>query len=189
MKNMEKILVRKVRSSCFSVILVMLSCGCCSAALLTRMSILPNSRAAFWTAFLQNFSRPNSPRKNQALPARALTKPFFFPAIGVPVKKNEPDIPPLFAKKHSNGPPNPPLPAGDQRDFLAQFPAAGVMMGSRARLRPHFVLATRLFSLVLGRAKFLLPLHTEDTFLAPSYFSPAHLRPHGTAMEKTPKTR
>ena len=42
------------------VILVMLSCGCCSAALLTRILILPSSRLVRCTASLQDFSRPTS---------------------------------------------------------------------------------------------------------------------------------
>jgi hypothetical protein len=43
----EKIFVRNVRSSWFAVIFSIDSCGCCSAALFTRMSILPNSFTVF----------------------------------------------------------------------------------------------------------------------------------------------
>jgi len=53
--------VRNVRSSCFREIFSMLSCGCCSAALLTRMSSVLNSDTVSLTACRQNFSSPTSP--------------------------------------------------------------------------------------------------------------------------------
>ena len=42
-KEEGKMFVRKVRSSCFAVIFSSRACGCCSAALLTRISRRPNS--------------------------------------------------------------------------------------------------------------------------------------------------
>src|ERR1700730_3747912 len=83
MKNTEKTLGRKVRSSCFSVILVILSCGCCSAALLIRILILPSSRLVRCTGSLQNFSRPTSPASNKHLRPSASTSRFVSLASGL----------------------------------------------------------------------------------------------------------
>jgi hypothetical protein len=61
--------------------------------------------------------------------------------------------------------------------FRLNFPQP--ITGTRSQLRPHFVLATRLFSLVLGRANFLLLRHTIQIFAARECLSHASLQSAG----------
>src|SRR3546814_7686665 len=61
-KNMAKMLVWKVRRSCSSLMSVMSLSGCCSPALLTSMSIRPNSSTTRATA---RWQKSRSPRRSE----------------------------------------------------------------------------------------------------------------------------
>src|SRR5689334_9213408 len=74
-------LLWKVRLSCSSVMSRMSSSGCCSPALLTRMSTPPSSSTTFATDCSQKAFSPRSPRTMIALRPSASTSFFVFAKV------------------------------------------------------------------------------------------------------------
>src|SRR5207253_2726382 len=98
---------------------------------------------------------------------------------------NDRDIRTLFGEKNRDRTTNSTIAAGDQRDFVPKFPVARVIADSGTGLWPHFVLATRLFSLVLGWANFLFLRHTKKIFAAREWLSRAPLRKRPATTKKS----
>jgi hypothetical protein len=119
MKNIEKMLVRKVHSTCFSVILVMLSCGCCSAALLTRMLNLAEHSAGSLHRIFAKLFAAHVAGQHETFAAFGFDQPFRFPSIAVLGQINNRNIRTLLGEKDRNGTANSTITAGDERDFIS----------------------------------------------------------------------
>src|SRR6266487_1713471 len=158
--------VRKVRSSCFSVIFSIESCGCCSAALFTRMSILPNSFMVCSIAFRQNISC-----NKETSAFCLLNQTLGFVGVFVLFQINDRDISAFFCKGNGNRAANSAVTAGDNSRLVSQFIAAATLPVLGYRRRLHLVFAAWLLVLVLSRLKLLFfghnpPLSTQNAMIA-----------------------
>jgi hypothetical protein len=113
--------------------------------------------------------------EQQAFAPFSFDQPLRFPGIPVLVEINDGDVRTFLRQKNCNGTANSAVTAGDQRDFTPQFLAANIFAGTGARLRPHFVLTTRLPSLVLRRPNFIFLWHPKEIFAARECLSRVHL--------------
>jgi hypothetical protein len=119
MKNIEKMLVRKVRSSCFSVILVMLSCGVLLGGVVDQnIDFAELSRCSLHRSFAKLFAA-NIAGQQKTFAAFGFDQPLRFPGIAVLVEINHRDIRTFLGKKNGDGTANSTISAGDQCDFIS----------------------------------------------------------------------
>jgi hypothetical protein len=118
MKNIEKMLVRKVRSSCFSVILVMLSCGVLFCGVVDQDVDFAEFSPRSLHRILAKLFAANIAGQQQAFAAFGFDQPLRFPGIAMLGQINQRNIRALLGEKDRNGPANSTITAGDQRDFI-----------------------------------------------------------------------
>src|SRR5688572_5245320 len=116
--------VRNVRSSCSRSMSSMLSCGCCSAALLTRMSIRPNSFSVRATASRQKLSYPMSPAIVMQRRPSASTSRFVSFASSCSLRYRHATSAPSLAKTIATARPIPLSPPVISATLPSSFPHA-----------------------------------------------------------------
>lgn len=112
----------KVLSSCSAVISSMLSCGCCSAALFTKTSSLPNSFTVCSTAFRQNSSPPASPAIKRQRPRFSSTSRLVSSASSCSLRYTMAMSAPSFAKAIATARPIPLSPPVIMAALPSSFP-------------------------------------------------------------------
>src|SRR5437763_573276 len=138
--------------------------------------------------FLGRERRGNQRRPNWSRRDRVYPDLLFRQRLGQGASESDDrDFRTLFGEKDRDGAADSAVSTCDQRDFVPKFPTALVITGTRAGLRPHFVLATRPFSLVLQRATFLFLRHSKKIFAAREYLSRACLRKGSATRKKSRK--
>ncbi len=113
--------MRKVRSNCFSLISAMLFFGCCSAALLTRMSSLPSFHCPVDRIFAELLAADVS-SDEQAVAAMFLDQAFGFLCVFVFVEITIAMSAPSLAKRIATARPIPLSPPVARATLFWSFP-------------------------------------------------------------------
>ena len=133
-----------MRSKCSSVRSSKLLTCSWKAALLTRMSSLPNSSTVFSTASLQNSGSATSPGQQDAAAAFLLDRALGLLGVLVLVEIGQRDVGALAGEQHRHRPADAGVAAGDQRNLVEQLLRAFVVRRVVHRLELEIGLKSRL---------------------------------------------
>ena len=131
--NMAKMLVRKVRSSCAAVMSSSRSCGCCSAALLTRRSRRPKASTACATALAAEALVADVARDRDARRPSSSISARVERGVVVLVEIEDRDVGALLGEADRDRAADPAVAAGDQRDLARELAGAAVVPHLGAR--------------------------------------------------------
>ena len=113
------------------------SCGCCSAALLTRMSSRPKASTRRATASWQNASSPMSPAIAMQRRPCVLDQALGRLGVLVLVEVDDRDVGALLGEGDRDRAADAAVAAGDQRDLAVELAGGPVVPHLGTRLRRH----------------------------------------------------
>jgi hypothetical protein len=110
---------------------------------------------------------PDIARYEETLAALSFDQPPGFPRILVLVQVNDRHIGAFLRKQDGDGPADPAVPTGDERDPVSEFAGADILARAGFRLGAHLGLAPGLTFLMLWRTDFFLFWHgAKESILA-----------------------